>query len=100
MAEDKHIADASSEVAIEDVFDMDNLESTDVSLTMGDDADSTHVAAACDGGDIADFKLDKLLNLASFEERMSMHKLNKGDLMNMFTTMASRLLSDSGGDVL
>lgn len=46
---------------------MDDVETSVVALTVGDDTDTTHVATTGDHGDGASVELDEVLNLASGE---------------------------------
>jgi len=67
MAKDKHIADTGGELALENVLNVNDLEAANVPLTMSDDADTSHIAPASDGSDVANLKLDKLFDLAGLK---------------------------------
>jgi hypothetical protein len=53
------------EGAVKDVLDVDNIEASDVTLTVGDGTNTSHVAAASDHDEVTSIKLDKLSDLAS-----------------------------------
>lgn len=44
---------------------MDNVETSIVTLTVGDDTDTTHVTTTSDHGNVANLELDKVIDLAS-----------------------------------
>lgn len=66
-ANDEHVGLPGSEGVVNGVLDVDDVETTIVALTVGDDTDTTHVTTTSDHGDVADLELDKVLNLASGE---------------------------------
>jgi hypothetical protein len=54
-----------SEGAIEDVFNMNNIEASNVTLTVSDGTHTTHVTPTGDHDKVTSIKLDKLGDLAS-----------------------------------
>lgn len=52
------------ESAVKHILDMDNIETSNVTLTVDDRTRTTHVASASDHDKIASVKLDKVCNLA------------------------------------
>lgn len=47
------------------VLQVDDVETSIVALTVGDNTDTTHVTTASDHGDVANLELDKVVDLAS-----------------------------------
>lgn len=63
-ADDEHVVLASGERVFDRVFEVDNVETTIVSLSVGDDANTTHVATTSDHGNGTGVELDEILDLA------------------------------------
>lgn len=66
-ANDENVGLPGSEGVVNGVLDVDDVETTIVTLTVGDDTDTTHVTTTSNHGDVANLELDKVLNLASGE---------------------------------
>lgn len=66
-ANDEDVGLPGSEGVVNGVLDVDNVETTIVTLTVGDDTDTTHVTTTGNHGDVANLELDKVVNLASGE---------------------------------
>lgn len=56
-----------SESAVERVLDVDDIEATNVLLTVNNDTGTTHVTATSDHDDVASVKLDKIGYLAGLD---------------------------------
>ena len=63
-ADDEHVVLACSEGVVNGVLDVDNVETTIVALTVGDDTDTTHVTTTSDHGNGASVELDEVGDLA------------------------------------
>jgi hypothetical protein len=66
-ANDEDVALTGGEGVVDGILEVDNVETSVVTLTVGDDADTTHVATAGDHGDGASVEPDEVLDLASLE---------------------------------
>lgn len=64
MREDLHVALASCELVVDCVLDVHNVEATVVTLTMSDDADTTHVTTTSSHDNDTGIKLDEVGDLA------------------------------------
>lgn len=73
LANDEDVALTGGEAVVNGVLDVDNVEATIVTLTMGDDTDTTHVATTRDHGDGASIELDEVGDLASGE--VNLHRV-------------------------
>ena len=66
-ANDKDVGLASGEGVVNGILKVDDGEATVVALTVSDDTNTTHVAAAGDHGNGTSVELDEVLDLASFK---------------------------------
>lgn len=64
VTNDENVALTGSEGVVNSVLDVDNVETTIVALTVGDDTNTTHVATTSDHGDGASVELDEVSDLA------------------------------------
>lgn len=64
-ADDENVVLAGGEGVVNGVLDVDNVETTVVALTVGDDTNTTHVATTGDHGDGASVEVDEVGDLAS-----------------------------------
>lgn len=64
LAYDKDVAFSSGEGVVDGILDMDNVETSIVSLTVSDNANATHVTATGHHSDGTDIKLDEVGDLA------------------------------------
>ena len=62
--DDENVALTSSERVVNGILDVDNVETTIVSLTVGDDTDTTHVATTGGHGDDTSVEADEVVDLA------------------------------------
>lgn len=71
-ADDEDVGLTGGEGVVNGVLQVDDVETSVVALTVGDNTDTTHVTTASDHGDVADLELDKVVDLTSgeAEERM------------------------------
>ena len=65
LANDENVALTGSEAVVNGVLDVDNVEATIVTLTVGDDTNTTHVTTTSDHGNGTSVELDKVGDLAS-----------------------------------
>ncbi len=65
--DDENVGLAGGEGVVNGVLKVDDGEATIVTLTVGDDTNTTHVAAAGDHGNGASVELDEVLDLAGLE---------------------------------
>ena len=66
-ADDEDVGLTGGEGVVNGVLDVDDVETTIVSLTVSDDTDTTHVTTTGDHGDGAGVELDEVVDLASGE---------------------------------
>ncbi len=66
-ANDEDVVLARGEAVVNGILDVDNVETTVVALTVGDDTDTTHVTTTSNHGNGASIKLDGVGDLASGE---------------------------------
>lgn len=73
-ANDEDVGLPCSEGVVNGVLDVDDVETTIVTLTVGNNTDTTHVTTTSNHGDVANLELDKVIDLASGEavEALSM----------------------------
>lgn len=64
LADDEDVALAGSESVVDGILDVDNAESTLVTLTVGDDTNTTHVTTTGGHGDHTSVELDEVSDLA------------------------------------
>ncbi|KAH6607358.1 hypothetical protein Trco_003671 [Trichoderma cornu-damae] len=67
LANDENVALARGKGVVNGVLDVDDVEATVVTLTVGDDTNTAHVATTSDHGDGASVELDKVGDLAGGE---------------------------------
>ena len=65
LANDENVALTGGEGVVNGVLDVDDVETTIVSLTVSDDTNTTHVATTSDHDDDTSVELDKVGDLAS-----------------------------------
>jgi hypothetical protein len=65
VTNDEDVALTGSEGVVNGVLDVDNVETTIVTLTVSNDTNTTHVAATSDHADNASVEADKVGDLAS-----------------------------------
>ena len=66
-ADNENVGLAGSEGVVKSILDVDDVETTIVTLTVGDDTNTTHVATAGNHGDGTSVELDEVLDLASLK---------------------------------
>jgi hypothetical protein len=66
-ANDKDVALTGGEGVVESVLEVDNVETTIVALTVGDDTNTAHVTTTSDHGNGASIELDEVGDLARLE---------------------------------
>lgn len=67
MADDEDIAFSGCEGVVDGIFDVDDIESSVMSLTVGDHTDTAHVATTDNHGDGAGIELDEVGDLTCGE---------------------------------
>jgi hypothetical protein len=67
LTNDEDVAQTGSESVVNSVLDVDNVETTIVTLTVGDDTNTTHVATTGDHGNDTSVELDEVGDLASLK---------------------------------
>ncbi len=67
LADDEDVALTGGEGVVNLVLEVDNVETTVVTLTVGEDANTAHVATASDHGDGTGVELDEIADLAGLE---------------------------------
>jgi hypothetical protein len=67
LANDEDVALAGGEGVVNGVLEVDDGEATIVTLAVGDDTDTTHVATAGNHGNGTSVELDEVLDLAGLE---------------------------------
>lgn len=67
LADDEDVALTGGEGVVNLVLEVDNVETTVVTLTVGEDANTAHVATASDHGDGTGVELDIVGDLAGLE---------------------------------
>jgi hypothetical protein len=65
--DDEDVVLTGSERVVYGILDVDNVETSVVTLTVSDDTDTTHVTTTSDHGDDTSVKLDVVLDLARSE---------------------------------
>jgi hypothetical protein len=65
LTNDKDVGHTGSELTVKGVLDVDNFETTSVTLTVGDDTNAAHVTTSSDHADIANFELDEVGDLGA-----------------------------------
>jgi hypothetical protein len=64
LANDEDVALTGGEGVVNSVLEVDDVEASIVTLTVGDDTDTSHVTTTSDHGDGASVELDELADLA------------------------------------
>lgn len=67
LANDEDVALTGGKGVVNGVLDVDNVEATVVTLTVGDDTNTAHVTTTSDHGDVASVELDEVGDLAGGE---------------------------------
>ncbi|KAL2291659.1 hypothetical protein FJTKL_11881 [Diaporthe vaccinii] len=62
---DEDVGLPGGEGVVNGILNVDNVETTIVTLTVGDDTNTTHVTTTSDHGQVTNLELDKVVNLAS-----------------------------------
>lgn len=66
-ADNENVGLAGSEGVVKGILDVDDVETTIVTLTVGDDTNTAHVTTASNHGDGTSVELDEVLDLASLK---------------------------------
>lgn len=69
-SDDEDVSLAGGEGVVNGVLKVDDVETTIVTLTVGDDTDTTHVTTTGNHSQVTDLEADKVVNLASGEARV------------------------------
>lgn len=69
-ANDEDVGLAGSKGVVNSVLDVDDVETTIVTLTVGNNTNTTHVTTTSNHGDVANLELDKVVNPASGKATM------------------------------
>ena len=64
LTDDNNVGLTSSELVVNGILQVDNVETTIVTLTVGDDTNTTHVTTTSDHDDHTSVELDEVLDLA------------------------------------
>lgn len=67
LADDEHVGLAGSEGVVNGILDVDDVETTIVTLTVGDNTNTTHVTTTSDHADNAGIEVNEVGDLASGE---------------------------------
>ena len=67
LSDDEDVGLAGGERVVNGILEMDDVETSVVTLTMGDDTNTTHIATTGDHGNSASVELDKVGDLTSLE---------------------------------
>jgi hypothetical protein len=65
--DDENVVFTGSKRVVNGILDVDNVEASVVTLTVGDDTNTTHVTTTSDHGDHTSVELDEVLDLAGGE---------------------------------
>lgn len=65
LANDENVALTGGEAVVNGILDVDDVEATIVTLTVGDDTNTAHVTTTSDHGDGASVELDEVGDLAT-----------------------------------
>jgi hypothetical protein len=97
LTNDENVGETGGELAVEDILDVDDVETSDVTLTVGDDTDTTGVTTSSDHGNVTDLELDELVELASLQVELdSVVDLDQG----IGVTEGTSIVGDDEGDTL
>jgi len=97
LTNDENVGETGSELAVEDILDVDDVETSDVTLTVGDDTDTASVTTSGDHGNVTDLELDELVELASLQVELdSVVDLDQG----IGVTESTTIVGDNEGDAL
>lgn len=95
LADDENVALTGGEAVVDGVLDVDNVEATIVTLTVGDDTNTTHVTTTSDHGNGAGVELDEVGDLASGEVNLDgVVDLDQG--VGVADAISSRISTRSG----
>jgi hypothetical protein len=79
LADDENVALTGGELVVNGVLDVDDVEATVVTLTVGDDTNTTHVTTTSGHGDHTGVEADEVLDLAwimyQYKLKLSSHLL-------------------------
>lgn len=67
LTDDENVGFTGSEGVVNGILDVDDVETTVVALTVGDDTNTTHVTTTGDHGDDTSVELDEVGDLAGSE---------------------------------
>lgn len=67
FTDDKDVGKTGSESVITRILKMDDIETTKVTFTMGDDTNATHIVTTSDEGNVSDFELEERIDFTGFE---------------------------------
>jgi len=71
LSDHENVADSGGESVTSGVSDVDDIETTDVSISVDDDTDSTDVVTGSDHAKVASFELDEIDDLTSGDVELS-----------------------------
>lgn len=66
LADNENVGCSGSEGPVQDVLDMNDIEASNVSFTMSDSTDTTHVTTTSDNDDVSGVELDEASDFALF----------------------------------
>lgn len=96
---DEDVALTGGEGVVNGILDVDDVETTIVALTVGNDTNTAHVATTSDHGDGTGVELDKVCDLASVQVNLdSVVDLDQG--IGVADTVAQRVSTRQGRGVL
>jgi hypothetical protein len=97
LTNDENVGETGGELAVENILDVDDIETSDVTLTVGDDTDTASVTTSGDHGNVTDLELDELVELASLQVELdSVVDLDQG----IGVTESTTIVGDNEGDAL
>ena len=93
VTNDENVALTGGEGGVHGILDVDNVETTVVALTVGDDTNTTHVTTTSGHGDGAGVELDEVGDLASGKVDLDGvvdldERVRVADAAERFTTLA------------
>ena len=95
LADDEDVALTGGELVVNGVLNVDDVEATIVTLTVGDDTNTTHVTTTSDHGNGAGVELDEVGDLASGEVNLDgVVDLDQG--VGVADAISSRISTRSG----
>jgi len=63
LTNDENVGHTGGELTVKGILNVDNFETTNVTLTVGDDTNTAHVTTASDHDDVTNFELDEVSDL-------------------------------------